>query len=368
MYIKTLNDNKQSGFTLIELMVGLVIGLIATIVIMQTFSVFEGQKRTTVGTADAQVNGSIALNNIQRHVQMAGFGLPIFDATTNKNNSPLKCSPSVIDHDVDNATPDVDLFPIAITDGGAGANSSDQITVRYFPGEGGGLPVDVTNVAGTVLTVPNNMGCANGDLALLVQGTTCNVGRVTTTDAALAAAPTSLTLTGDDVANMATSIDPNLYARLSCLGPTLNSITYRINNNELENNNAPVIADIVHMQAQYGVTASATSNQITSWVEPTGIWAAPTVANRNRIRAVRVSVVARNGLQEKTNVSTACSSTTAANPTGVCAWDATSASPIIASPAPTINLTGTANWQRYRYRVYQTIIPLRNLTWSGAWL
>ena len=42
--------NNQAGFSLVELMVGLVIGLMATLVIMQVFSTFEGQKRTTTGT------------------------------------------------------------------------------------------------------------------------------------------------------------------------------------------------------------------------------------------------------------------------------------------------------------------------------
>jgi len=29
-----------------------------------------------------------------------------------------------------------------------------------------------------------------------------------------------------------------------------------------------------------------------------------------------------------------------------------------------INLTTIEDWQRYRYRVYETIIPLRNIIWS----
>ena len=60
----------QAGFTLVEIMVGLAIGMLATVIIMQVFSVFEAQKRTTTGTADAQTNGGIAIYNItQRTVQ-----------------------------------------------------------------------------------------------------------------------------------------------------------------------------------------------------------------------------------------------------------------------------------------------------------
>ncbi len=355
MYLSKKYKLNQSGFTLIELMVGLTIGLLATLVIMQTLSLFEGQKRTTAGTADAQVNGSIALYSIQRQVQMAGYGLPIYDANTLKNDSPLKCSPSTIDHDANAGTAKVDLFPISISDGGVGG--SDQITVRYFPNPNGGLPVNVITIGGLILGVDNTLGCANNDIALVVHGTTCNAARVNDTD--LATDTTHITLAGPDVASMTTGPGAN-YARLSCLG-SLTQFTFRVNANQLESNNSPVIAEIVNMQAQYGVSATANSNQIIQWVEPTGAtWAAPSVANRNRIRAIRLAVVARNGLLEKTNVTTAAP----------IAWaDVPVAGPItVASPAPAIDLSGTANWQQYRYRVYETIIPLRNLTWSGQWL
>lgn len=343
MYIKL---NKSSGFTLIELMVGLVVGLIATIAIMQTFSLFEGQKRTTTGTSDAQVNGSIAMHSIQQAVQSAGFGLPMFDATSAKNSSPLLCNNSAIDHDTDVATPSIDLFPIAITDGGA---SADLITVSSFPGATAAVPVNVQSISGSVFTVDNNLGCRNDDLALVIRGTSCRVGRVTTTDANLATNTTIINLQSADVTAGLITTGPSAadFARLTCLGPngSMNLRTFRINNNQLEVNGSPIIDDIVDMQAQYGVAANANSNQITAWVDATGgTWAAPTNANRNRIRAIRVAILARNGLIEKTNVTTALPPTTI-----------------------TLNAPGT-DWQRYRYRAYETIIPIRNLTWNNDWL
>ncbi len=118
---------------------------------------------------------------------------------------------------------------------------------------------------------------------------------------------------------------------------------------------------VVNLQAQYGIAASANSNQVTQWVDASGgTWAAPTVANRNRIKAIRVAVVARNAKIEPDVVTAACSSTTAAAPTGLCAWAGS-----VGSPAPTVDLSqGDANWARYRYRVFETIIPLRNVIWA----
>ena len=48
------------GVTLIELMVGLLLGLVVVLVTAQVLSFAEGQKRLTTGGADAQVNGALA--------------------------------------------------------------------------------------------------------------------------------------------------------------------------------------------------------------------------------------------------------------------------------------------------------------------
>jgi type IV pilus assembly protein PilW len=349
MLVNVQKKNNQSGFTLIEIMIGLVIGLIGTLVIMQTFSLFEGQKRTTTGNADAQVNGTIALYNIQRQIQMAGFGLPIFDANDILNTSPLKCASSLIDHDGDVATANVDFFPIRIVDGSTSASGFDEISVRYFSAPNGGLPVNLIDTSGSPLFgIENTLGCAQNDLALVVKGTTCTAGIVSTTDATLATDTTHLTLTGPDVASITTGSGANS-ARLSCLGDFI-ELTYQVNGDELAVNGQAVISGIVDVQAQYGVSDSANSNIISGWQSAVGSWAAPSVADRNRIRAVRVAVLARNDLLEKGNVTTAMPVT----------WS----NPLNGSIAPSFTLTG--NWQQYRYRVYETIVPLRNFTWNGS--
>jgi type IV pilus assembly protein PilW len=355
-------DKYQVGITLVEILVGLVIGMLATLVIMQVFSTFEGQKRTTTGNADAQTNGSIALFNIQRDVQMAGFGLPVFDT----QNPPLKCDKTpttttlpTVDHDGSATTPDIGMSPLTIADGGGGA--SDTLSVRYSLDGAtakGGIVVQIISMSGNDAGVDNNLGCNNGDVVLLSAGNVCAMTRVN--DADLAADTTHITLKNATGASAGAS--------LACMGQW-NQFTYQVVNNQLQRNDAstvaaiPFVSEIVNMQAQYGVSDVATNNQVTRWVDASGAtWgAAMTVADRNRIKAVRVAVVARNGLLEKANVdgSTVCSSLNSAAPTGICAWAGTAD-----SPAPAIDLSSDANWQKYRYRVYETIIPLRNMIWS----
>ncbi len=64
-----------SGFSLIEIMVGLVIGMLAIVIMLQMLSNADANKRNTAGGNDAQMNTAIALYNLEREIRMAGYGL-----------------------------------------------------------------------------------------------------------------------------------------------------------------------------------------------------------------------------------------------------------------------------------------------------
>ncbi|HTP62515.1 MAG TPA: PilW family protein [Burkholderiales bacterium] len=358
-----------AGFSLIELMVGMALGLLSVLIITQVMSLFEAQRRSTTGSADAQTNGGIALYSISRELQMAGFGLmPI-------TNPSLECN--VVTY---GGTGITGIAPVSITDGvaAAGVDASDTITLRYATSQMGGTVSQVSSLVGNAATVQSNLGCQVGDATLASAGATCAFSTVTAVSAA-GVSPITITL-----ANTTNVLSSNL----GCLGQW-NEVTYAVNQatGNLDRTSVvngvsttvPSVVGVVNLQAQYGISTSATSNQIVQWVDATagGTWdpALITVANRNRIKAVRVAVVARNAKIEPAAVTTACSSIVLAAPTGLCAWDATSALPnpialpFIASPAPTIDLSpADANWARYRYRVFETIIPLRNVIWAKGTL
>jgi type IV pilus assembly protein PilW len=400
-----INGLKQSkGFSLIETMVGLVIGLIATLVIMQVYATFEGQKRTTTGSADAQTNGALALYAIQRDVGNAGFGLPVVDGNANALNCPVG---TTIDPDAGGPIPPLDIFPVQITDGGAAAGNSDQIALRFGGGafnigvgsvkvSSGSFPTITNAVTAGVVVYSNgaadNLFCRNNDigLAMVDVRTQPSVGTLT---ACGSVRITSATATGFSLNTLVT--DPTKAGNsvagvvsVACLGaiPAVtvpatpgpwNENKYSVVGNQLvmEQNlsgvTTPVAANIVNIQAQYGVSATGASGTITEWVNATttnadGVdWVTPTLANRNRIKAVRIAVVARNSQLEKLPVTNGCNSTVSVSTgvalTGLCAWAGTTA-----SPAPTIDVSDDANWQRYRYRVFSTIIPIRTAIWSGG--
>jgi type IV pilus assembly protein PilW len=350
----------QAGFSLVEIMVGLVIGLLATLVILQVFSVFEGQKRTTTGSADAQTNGSIALYTIGHEVKTAGYGLlPASD-------SPLNCTALNF-----GATGITSISPLTVIDGGTAAGASDTITVRYGNSDSGGIPSQITGVGlvgANDVTIENNLGCHVGDVALLINGASCNLTNVTgPADIGIppvaSVPPDTKTVTLQSVAGAIVG------ANVACLG-NWNTTVFRVNPNYdptvkansqayLERNGNPSVADIVNLQVQYGVSATGSSNQVTQWVNASGAWAAPSVADRNRIKDVRIAVVARSGLYEKDIVTNTCTTAKGTVNKGPCAWDDTNF-----DAAPVIDLSNDPAWQHYRYRVFETIIPLRNMIWS----
>lgn len=335
-----------------ELMVGMAVGLIVMLVVSQTFGVFQGQQRVTSGTADAQTNGSIALYSMSREIQMAGYGV----MPSNDANSPLECSAITLGTEaISNAQMTVaeginNLSPVTITNGAA----SDTITIRYGNSLLGGIPSTLTAAAvGRVLTVASNLNCRAGDFAIITRGTACEVTRLADPQ------NTPTTNSTQEIVIDATEAAPTLVttgaSNISCLGEWVES-TYSVVNGVLQQNGEDLMAGVVSIQAQYGVSATANSNVITTWVEPTGTWApgALTVATRNRIKAVRLAVVARNPKQESTAVTTACD-TSVSPETGLCTW----------TGGPGLNLSTTvANWANYRYRVFETIVPLRNIIWS----
>lgn len=415
-HLRVEHRSLQSGFTLIELLVGMVIGLLATLVVMQTFSVFEGNKRSTTGIADAQTNGSLALYLIQRELQSAGYGLPLVNGTmpaTLASSSPntfviddystmttaqintaiaakqaaynakitadsttvangvnfnaLNCGstaalPAIsLDTDGDgavNATSiEKDIIsPVIINDNANNGTNNDIIDVHYGTTTRGGLGADVSLVSGAgVLGISNTLGCRNGDVALTTRDGSpiCTASLVTSSNTALDAVGTTNTITLSSNSGVA------IGDKLSCLGKLMQT-RINISANQLQKNGTPIIGDIVSLQAQYGVAATANSEIVSTWVDGTGATWAPaniTVANRNRIKAVRIAVVARNNLLEKDVVTQLCTGTTA-GPANLCVFGGD------------LNLATAlgANWVNYRYRTYEVVVPIRNMLAAGPQL
>jgi type IV pilus assembly protein PilW len=84
-----------------------------------------------------------------------------------------------------------------------------------------------------------------------------------------------------------------------------------------------------------------------------------TVCGWVRTSAVRMALVTRNSQLEKSAVTT-----------GAPVWDGGPASGVLVAPAGSANtpidLSAFPKWQNYRYKIFQTTVPLRNVTWMGG--
>lgn len=364
----------QLGVSLVELLVGILIGLVATLAISNLFSGFEARKRTIAGGADAQSSGVLAMYYMQRDAQNAGYGLPLYNST---DPSPLLCP---IDTSINQGGVVINLSPVLIVDGGTG---NDIVRIRYGNPASGGASLRATGTMTAPTLDGRLIGCQENDIVLFHQtpsNPNCSLGRLQKLNAdrtinTLSEINTVPTASPVSILNGAD------WVRFSCLG-AWNQYEYTVNPaleltrsggtpgaNPFPSSAAvPVASDIVALQAQYGITttidptsgsatASAYLNRVDQWVDATGTFG-PTMAlmDRNRIRAIRIAVVARDGNLQRNIVSQACDGA-AAGVSRVCIWQAD------AAPA-NVDLTSVANWQRYRYRSFEATIPLRNIIWN----
>lgn len=364
-----MDKRLQSGFSLVEILVGLVIGMLAMLAIFQTLALFESQRRTTGAGADMQQNGLSALYALEQDIRLGGYGLI--------DNGSIPCfninayNPSTVFQSV----------PIQIGDGGSGSDT--LITARLDSDTGGvatgGARAQVTSASQSSITVDTGIGLKANDYIMISQsGLDCSLLRVDGAYSYSGASPATVTVAA--VANPAgSSGSPSFPSYTSAIvvdiGQSMPFVTstYSVSGGNLvqtDNGAAsptPLTANIVNIQAQYGV-APAGSQSISCWTNGTGNacspasgnWASPAQSDFQRVKAIRIAVVAKSALKEKPKSGTVCDATTSAP----LAWPSAGL-PSGSSAPPTIDLSSDTDWKCYRYRVYSTIVPLRNVIWGN---
>lgn len=369
----TILSRTQRGFSLVELLVGLVVGLIAAGAIIQTFSTFEAQKRSTVAGSEAQENGLVALSLIEQDVHNAGIG--IADPTV------LGCSAAntfTYTSLSGGPIPNFSLAPLIVTPG-ATVTQSDAIQVTSGDTLGA-LPSYTTQPMSSPhdsLTVSRLDNFAVGDLVLVAQAGNCTLMQVTVVQ-------TSQTRLLHNPSGIYNPTPPNeagwpSYATgAKVLNPkTIVSNSYQVTSGNLQMTSSTsgatptvqafsLVRNLVFMKAQYGVASVSGSQSVDTWINPTSTFWDPTSLaadpnSRMKIKAVRIAVVARSDKREAGLVTTPCTNVSLTVNQGPCAWVDTAA-----SPAPVIDLSADPDWQHYRYKVYQTIVPLRNVIWDNV--
>jgi len=356
MQSRQLNKHHNTGFSLVEIMVGMVIGLISTIIVMQVFATFEGQKRTTTGGSDAQTNGGIGLYTIERDIRMAGYGF------ANATGCALSRS-----FDGTALAPLV-LSPATITDGAGGL--PDSLTILSGNKSSWSAPTRVISIhtqAATQFNTNATFGLAQGDLLIAYEATTppnCTLFQVNNANPVInPIIHTTGSWNGNSAIFPAAGYSTD--ALLMNVGSFM-SHTYSIDSSSnlvftdyssaTNTNSSQILSpDVVSIQAEYGFDTRAgaqTDAQVDTWsatiVDADASGTIGDAGDINRIYALRFALVARSGLREKPDPATGICNTTTAGPT----W-----------AGGTISLAADANWQCYRYKTFETIVPLRNMLW-----
>lgn len=450
------------GFTLVEVLVGLVLGMIGIIIMYQVFQVFEAQRRTTVSGGNAQTSGHIAMFAIERQVRLAGLGTmyasqPDLDEYRGLGACPLGIRTYSATNGGLNwvrkdpadplSPPIVPITPVVVDDGGAAG--SDAFTVVFGPSAMAGAPAEATALidpsslaAGipvknapfvdAAATPPVNAVFRPNDIVLIAQPTSdtgqskhcvrLKVSRVELEPAV----PGRARLFFDagpsqdenpPVGDYGSFLPSGGYTTsprtlVMHAGGAFSTVRYRLNGTELLQNGVPIADGVVSMQVQYGIgprrgelgclstnLSEPECQVIKGWTSAvlydgvdwgriaTDPW--PTaeperrqrLENVSRIKAVRIMLVLRSQNLEAEplygddpisgnpraialNRYNRCDKPGDVVDLGgfkICALR----DPAGGTAVPLIDLTGTPDWDRYRYRVYETVIPLRNVIWSS---
>lgn len=367
---------RNLGFSLVEIMVGIAIGLLGVLIIMQVSVVFEGQKRTTTTGADAQTNAATALYTVDRDVRRAGYGLSLPGA--------LGCT---IRQYYDGAElPSLSLSPVVITSGTNGA--PDRIRILASSKGNWSLPSRITvehPPQATNIFLNTNLGIEVGDLLVAYEpGKTCTLMQATgipngnvqvhhqntsqwNPPGGANIFPSGGYSVGALVLNMGSLID-HTYS----LDAGSNLMLTELDSSSNTSVTRSITSDIVNMQAEYGFDTRAgvqDDPRVDTWsatmIDADASGTVNDAGDIARVIAVRMAVVARSPLKEKRNASGVCDITIS---TAVGGRPANT--PIWAGGAIDVskNSDGTANadWQCYRYKTFESVIPLRNLLWGRA--
>lgn len=347
------------GVTLIELMIGLLLGLVVVLVTAQVLSFAEGQKRATTSGSDAQVNGALALYTLQREIQMAGYGLI-------NELSVLGC-PVHANHAGGGAATWT-LVPVSITMGANGA--PDSVTVMSS-NRSYAIPAMVSVDHPTTsdrFTLRSTLGISAGDMVIAVPASYsatnwCGAYRVTQLAGSNQAvhggaspwnngaqvAPTGGYVAGDLLVNAGQLVRRTfaIDAGYSLQQRTLNLDTGAEDVQEL-------FPQIVQLRALYGKDTNG-DNVVDTYDRAT-----PTTnAGWRQVMAVRIALVARSGAYQKEEVTVAAPK-----------WDVgkvatvTGTSDCGGSKCLDLVVDGVPDWKHYRYSVFEVTAPLRNVIWG----
>lgn len=369
----------QGGFSLIELMIALVVGLLASMAVYSVMSVSENRKRTTTSVNDIDQAGAYALYQLDQAVRNAGSGLGLAYNEYQDVTSTLGCPLHAVRSGTQimpagtfpapfaSVSTALRLAPIVILDGTAGVGGDVIVSMSGSSGLAE-VPTKFSSSTSNLLhlNLENIVGFRANDLVLLLDAAStqpCFISQVNSTFVVeedesvlpLAGNYYQGTIGGNTITSASTfAVSLGQAPTFTMLGIGANNTLYKYDLLETsaatadDANPAIFVENIYQMQALYGVDIDGNDAVASiTWVPPTGNYSPANLLNGTAtasarlatIKAIKIGLVLRTDLDETKTVS---------NSTLTLFSDTTS--PI------TVNLSPIT----YRYRAFEATIPLRN--------
>lgn len=328
----------MQGMTMMDLLIGILIALLGMMIMFDSLVTTQRQARTLAGATDAQNNAWQGLYSIERDVRAAGYGLNVASA--------LGCSTRAGPTGFSNFV----LAPVVIT---PGATAALPATITVTSGSSAtplGFTKPLADTVATSLTVANRFGIQWKDYLVLADpGQDCTLAYVSTMPPA--AAPASVVVTADAGVTYAAAT-----ARVLNLGPAPVNNIYSVQNSQLVVRNnlstvpaAAIASNVVGLAAQYGKDDGSGGGIAGDGIVDAYNTVAPVTAQDwSRVIAVRMAIVVRSDSMDKPDGAGNCTTTTA-QPT----WQ-----------GGAFDITGIPSWRCFRYRVFETTAPVRNMIWT----
>lgn len=372
------HPTRQGGFSLVEIMVGLVIGMATVVIMLQMLSNSDATKRKAAGGNDAQMNGALALYTLEREIRASGYGI---------NDQRLLGCDLTYKTSTDGATVTVPLQPTTVLTAGnalipAGDANTDALMVIYSNNQGSGDGDKLlSNASAGSYQVSTPSSYSINDI-VIAQNSARSTPCTLSTDKVIAITGSTLTVDPGVMGMPANSIIFNMGGT-----PVINVYAIRNGNltvcdftawdcskagyaNPVDSNVwVPIASNVVALRAQYGhdLLAGAPGGGLQKIVsqydqitpdKTTGMNGYTVDCSWARTLAVRVALVARNATYDK-------SDPTKVNPV----WSGTTADGVSSPSNPTalpFDLSGNGDWKKYRYKTMETTVPLRNAIWQGG--
>lgn len=385
-------QRKQGGFSLVELMVSVVIGLLAVIFATRLMTDSQKNKEAALGGSDSMQNGMLAMFSISGDAEYAGFGI----------NEPLVAGCDTVLTDSENfelapaqrAGATVRPLAAAVIENGGTGSDRLSLYAGSSPSGTGIMRLQQNYLGGTQLTVDRRpYGFSQGDVILVApekKGGKCSIAQISNDPDLVPAPPADqFVMIGGAGYRFNSGALGDQYtagaARIFNLGPaaSLALRTWSVERGFLRlratdlagaGEASQAVADnIVALKAQYGLDTRVgtafepeTGMRVSTWssdmIDADSDGVAAGAGDYTRIAALRIAIVARSKNPERPNAASGACTATTVLPTVFATLGADNGN--TAPVQVDVAVTGdTVDWRCYRYRVFETIVPLRNAGW-----